>query len=348
MEVPYVQGPGNPLKRDEALEAERFSKEFEDLQKKISSSDEKERSRKRQQQEYTEEMKRKSTTAVHEQRSVAPSPVHDAKFTKVLSKHTPHAIPSSKASASVSSSAKSSLEFAKAEKEEREEEVEKTEKPSSIHEPSKVFTSSEAAKEAAAKPSHTSATAVAKAEAKQMAPVTQESQQAMELALEKAIAITPTIEQKLGKEGEVEQATFTPEKNLSNITAMTAPSGLNPYTRLTPEMMEMFDNMILHMQVMEESDIRETTFFLGGKAFENSPLNGSRIIIREYQKSAPMQYNIEFEGTPEAVEKIAKKMDALTLALTHGNYSFKVHRFETRISTKNLSRESFLQDEELS
>ncbi len=61
-----------------------------------------------------------------------------------------------------------------------------------------------------------------------------------------------------------------------------------------------------------------------------------------------MQYNIEFEGTPEAVEKIAKKMDALTLALTHGNYSFKVHRFETRISTKNLSRESFLQDEELS
>lgn len=336
MEVPIVNGPGNPLKRDDSgAEVERFAKDFEELQKKISDTDEKERSRKRHQQEQVEEIKRKSTSAVHEQRELSPSPMIDAGFSKVVSKHSPHTVSSNAIpNANVDEAASSSLQFT------HDESVQSTEEAST----SKAEEASETTSPQAPSKLHEKTTSGLTAAAEEKTP--EVSPQEFEHTVDEVLNSAPLIEEKLGKEGEVEQASFTPEKNQSNLSSVTQATGPTPYTRLTPEMMEMFDNLILHMQVMEESDVRETTFTLGGKAFEGSVLHGSKIIIREYQKSAPLQYNIEFEGSPEAIEKLSKKMDALTLALTHGNYSFKVHRFETRISTKNLGSERSPSDEE--
>lgn len=107
-----------------------------------------------------------------------------------------------------------------------------------------------------------------------------------------------------------------------------APPPSNPYTNLHPAAMDLFDRMVGTMTVMNLSGITETVMTLDAPKFASSVFFGSQIIIQEYS-SAPQAFNIQLNGTPEAVALFQGNADDLMAAFQHGNYNFRVNRLET-------------------
>lgn len=110
--------------------------------------------------------------------------------------------------------------------------------------------------------------------------------------------------------------------------AETTPTGVsNPYANLHPEVMDLFDKMVGTMTVMSYSGITETEVTLNTPKFASSVFFGSQIIIQEYS-SAPHSFNIQLNGSPEALALFEGNADELMAAFQHGNYNFRVNRLE--------------------
>jgi hypothetical protein len=108
----------------------------------------------------------------------------------------------------------------------------------------------------------------------------------------------------------------------------SAPVGVNnPYTNLHPEVMDLFDKMVGTMTVMSYSGIKETEVTLNTPKFASSVFFGSQIIIQEYS-SAPHSFNIQLNGSPEALALFEGHADELMAAFQYGNYNFRVNRLE--------------------
>lgn len=109
---------------------------------------------------------------------------------------------------------------------------------------------------------------------------------------------------------------------------LLAPQPATPYTSLHPQVMELFDRMVGTMSVMNLSGVTETVIDLSAEKFASSVFFGSQIIIREYS-SAPLAYNIQINGSAQAVALLEKNAATLMAAFQHGNYTFRVHRLES-------------------
>ena len=91
--------------------------------------------------------------------------------------------------------------------------------------------------------------------------------------------------------------------------------------------MEIFDRMVGVMTVMSMSGITETVITLNTPQFASSVFFGSQIIIQEYS-TAPQAYNIQLNGSPQAVALFQGNADDLMAAFQAGNYNFRVNRLE--------------------
>lgn len=111
-------------------------------------------------------------------------------------------------------------------------------------------------------------------------------------------------------------------------TSAPGPETLPPYAHLTPQIQEMFDRMVGVMTVMSQSGMTETTITLNSPQFASSVFFGTQIIIQEFS-TAPQAFNIQINGTPQAVGLIQNNADDLMAAFQAGNYGFRVNRFET-------------------
>ncbi len=112
-----------------------------------------------------------------------------------------------------------------------------------------------------------------------------------------------------------------------------APETLPPYANLHPQVMEIFDRMVGVMTVMTMSGMTETTITLNAPQFASSVFFGSQIIIREFS-TAPRAFNIQLNGTPQAVALFQGNVDDLMAAFSAGNYNFRVNRLETGYLTE--------------
>lgn len=111
-------------------------------------------------------------------------------------------------------------------------------------------------------------------------------------------------------------------------TSAPGPESLPSYAHLNPQIQEMFDRMVGVMTVMTQSGMTETTFTLNSPQFASSVFFGTQIIIQEFS-TAPQAFNIQINGTPQAVGLIQNSADDLMAAFQAGNYGFRVNRFET-------------------
>jgi hypothetical protein len=108
---------------------------------------------------------------------------------------------------------------------------------------------------------------------------------------------------------------------------------LPPYAHLDPQVMELFDRMAGVMTVMQTSGITETTITLNAPQFASSVFFGTQIIIQEFS-TAPKAFNIQLNGTPQAVALFQGNADDLMAAFQAGNYNFRVNRLETGYLTE--------------
>jgi hypothetical protein len=75
---------------------------------------------------------------------------------------------------------------------------------------------------------------------------------------------------------------------------------------------------------------------LDSAEFVSSVFKGSRIVIREYS-TAPLAYNIELIGTPEAVSYFQKNLPQLQASFKDRHYRFRVNRLEAGLSQDAIS-----------
>ncbi len=109
---------------------------------------------------------------------------------------------------------------------------------------------------------------------------------------------------------------------------LPSPEALPSYANIHPQVMELFDRMVGVMTVMSMSGITETVITLNTPQFASSVFFGSQIIIQEYS-TAPQAYNIQLNGSAQAVALFQGNADDLMAAFQAGNYNFRVHRLET-------------------
>ncbi len=110
--------------------------------------------------------------------------------------------------------------------------------------------------------------------------------------------------------------------------AQAAPETLPPYATLHPQIQELFDRMVGVMTVMNLSGMTETVITLNAPQFASSVFFGSQIIIQEFS-TAPQAFNIQLNGTPQAVALFQGNADDLMAAFQAGNYNFRINRLET-------------------
>lgn len=125
----------------------------------------------------------------------------------------------------------------------------------------------------------------------------------------------------------------------SNLTSnfLTGSTETPPaYTLLNSQALMIFEKMVSVMQVMNDSGITETTIHLNTPQFSSSIFSGAEIILREFS-TAPLIYNIEFVGNPQAVALLQKNMETLMHSFQEGKYRFKVNRIDTRLEDRQSS-----------
>ncbi len=106
------------------------------------------------------------------------------------------------------------------------------------------------------------------------------------------------------------------------------PETLPSYANLHPQVQELFDRMVGVMTVMNMSGMTETVITLNSPQFASSVFFGTQIIIQEFS-TAPQAFNIQLNGTPQAVALFQGNADDLMAAFQAGNYNFRINRLET-------------------
>ncbi len=93
------------------------------------------------------------------------------------------------------------------------------------------------------------------------------------------------------------------------------------YTRLTPEVHELFEKMGGVMVVQLDKDVTTTTMNIN---MPNSVFNGAQVILDQYS-SAPHSYNLQLIGNPEAVKLFTSNMTQLENSFKQANFNFEVN-----------------------
>jgi hypothetical protein len=102
---------------------------------------------------------------------------------------------------------------------------------------------------------------------------------------------------------------------------------LTPYAIMNPQVQDIFDRMVGVMTVMQASGMTETTITLNAPQFASSVFFGTQIIIQEFS-TAPQAYNIQINGSAQAVALFQGNAEDLMAAFQSGNYNFRVNRLE--------------------
>jgi hypothetical protein len=147
------------------------------------------------------------------------------------------------------------------------------------------------------------------------------------------VAKKVTVKKKVEKaEAHAEAAPVVPPaaSTLGPLFIGPASAAAPSYMTLKPEILALFEKMVGVISVMKDMNDTETTIHLNTPEFANSKFFGAQIVIKEYS-TAPLAYNIEFQGTAQNAADIEKEVGAFMNAFQTGNHNFSIHRFESRL-----------------
>lgn len=137
--------------------------------------------------------------------------------------------------------------------------------------------------------------------------------------------------QRQDKEQDAPALSITPPQKLSvGNTTMEASSGIKRTSALSPRLLQLLHNLSGLMTIMQKQGKKELSIILKGG---NPLLHGVKITLTEWS-SAPCQFNISMEGSPEAIALLEQNVEDLAAAFNNGKFSFKVHQITTSISQK--------------
>ena len=170
-----------------------------------------------------------------------------------------------------------------------------------------------------------------------------------EISLEGAIAPTSSTPitapltkeekqvKKLGEVAKIEEVTSTAalSPDATNLQQpgpeeVKAPPSFAALSMTHPIILELFEKMVGVLTVMTTARMQETTISLTSPQFASSAFYGAQIIIRE-SPTAPLNFNIEFQGNAQATALFQANASTLMAAFAGGNYAFKINRLETSL-----------------
>ena len=112
------------------------------------------------------------------------------------------------------------------------------------------------------------------------------------------------------------------------------PSDVTPsYSKLSPEIYELFEKMGGVMLIQQHAGITTTTMTVN---MPESVFNGSQIILDRYS-TAPNAFNIQLVGTPEAVKAFRANITQLENAFKQANYDFEANILNPVLTTSKKS-----------
>lgn len=117
------------------------------------------------------------------------------------------------------------------------------------------------------------------------------------------------------------------------LTPITPTETTPSYSKLTPEVFELFEKMGGVMTIQQNQGITTTTMVVN---MPNSVFNGAEIVLDQYS-TAPHSYNIQLKGSPEAVSAFRDNIARLDQAFKQGNFGFEVNLLTPAISTGKKS-----------
>lgn len=118
-----------------------------------------------------------------------------------------------------------------------------------------------------------------------------------------------------------EQLTTTFPTPSQILPPVTPPTDASIYSKLSPEIFELFEKMVGTVIIQDQSGIHSTTLTLN---LPHSIFNGAEVIFDQY-KTAPNAYNLQLLGSPEAVDAFNANMADLVAAFKQGQYAFEVN-----------------------
>lgn len=93
------------------------------------------------------------------------------------------------------------------------------------------------------------------------------------------------------------------------------------YTKLSPEVFDLFERMVgvIQIESMKGKSVTEVTLSL-----PSSPFNGSKIVLEHFD-TAPHSFNLQLQGSEEAVNMFNANMSALVAAFEGSKLAFQIH-----------------------
>ncbi|PCI77512.1 hypothetical protein COB21_03085, partial [Candidatus Aerophobetes bacterium] len=105
-------------------------------------------------------------------------------------------------------------------------------------------------------------------------------------------------------------------------------------SKLSPQAYQLFEQMAGIISVVKDSDVTTTSVTIN---IEGSVFDGAEVVFNQY-KSAPLSYNLELKGTPQAVDLFTKNIPLLEASFKQGGFKFAVNILPPSLSQKNSSK----------
>ncbi|MEM8727945.1 MAG: hypothetical protein AAGE99_04470 [Chlamydiota bacterium] len=126
------------------------------------------------------------------------------------------------------------------------------------------------------------------------------------------------------------QTAGVPLPNFENpLPAIIPPTDIPAYSKLSPEVYELFEKMGGVMTIQQDKGIKATTMNID---MPNSVFDGTQVILNQYS-TAPNSFNIQLVGNPESVKIFNQNLDALKESFRQADFNF-----ETNILNPILTR----------
>lgn len=113
-----------------------------------------------------------------------------------------------------------------------------------------------------------------------------------------------------------------PLPTFDNPVPSITPSAETPaYSKLSPEMHELFEKIGGVILVQQEKGVTTTTVNVN---MLNSVFDGTQVILDQYS-TAPNSYNIQLVGNPESIKVFSQNINALKDSFKQANFNFEVN-----------------------
>jgi len=113
------------------------------------------------------------------------------------------------------------------------------------------------------------------------------------------------------------------------IPAVASAAEVPAYSKLSPEVHELFEKMGGVMLIQQDKGITTTTMNIN---MPGSVFNGTQVVLSQYS-TAPNSFNIQLIGNPESVKLFSQNLDGLKESFRQANFNFETNILKPIIAT---------------